>query len=606
MESLKKFAALIGILLGITGQLISLLLAFKNNFTIAVGACFAIAFLITVTCLVKVVVSKVPSRVGEPSQSVPHYSKGWRRTAAVILVTLPLAITSTIVVWKYGAKPTGGFLVLVADFDGPNPKSYRVSEIIVEKIRLAVGPYKDIEVKSIGRTVTAQQGSPEAIRIANENNAAMILWGWYGSTSEAAIATVHFEIISPREMARLPSSSTMTSPVSELNRFTLQTHLAQGYSYVSLIAAALVRFEKQDYAGALDRFDAAEKAAHVDDPALLDATYLYLHRGAAYIELSKPDAALNDLNRCIARSPTLAPCFVDRAVALHDLGRLDDAKRDADVALGLGPCGCEAVAYNTRGVIIEELGKPDRKSALQAAFADFNKALQLNPRLSWAYNNRGWIYYLWDDFGDALKDYDEAIKYGSIAALENRRILRYATGEFEEVVSDYTAALTRDPDNPSFYAQRCLAHAALGHIAPANSDCAQAIRMNPKDAHLYDTSGVAHTELGDFEHARKDFNTAVSLDSGFARSYFDRGTMYMRLQNYDSAIEDFSTAIRLDADFGEAYASRGEAYQKIGKDHLAFRDFASATHHGMHFIVQSWKMLDKDENPKLKRPLGHP
>ncbi len=449
----------------------------------------------------------------------------------------------------------------------------------------------------VERTITAQQGSSKAVKIARENSAAILLWGWYGSTADTAVATIHFEIATPRELSKVPSSEMMTTPLSQLNNFSLQVRIAQGYSYVSLIAAGLARYEQQDYSGAVDRLNAAEQSAG-ENTSLLDPTYLYFHRATAYIQLNKQDLAIKDLNRCIDLEPKFTAAFINRAVALFDKAQYAAAKSDADEAVNLDPS--EAIAYNTRGVIVEEIG--DHAAALHSAFADFSKALELDPRLSWAYNNRGWIYDQWGDLDHAIEDYDRAVAYGSTIALENRAMARYHAGRFNEAISDYTTAINRDPKNPIFYAHRGLVHAALGETAAANADCDHAISISPRNAHLHDIRGVANTLLRDFDNARQDFATTLTLDPKFARGYFDRGTMYFQLQDYGSAIKDFTSAIKIDSEYGEAYVSRSETYQKMGKSQLASQDLASATHHGMRFIVQSIEQLDKDENSGSDRP----
>jgi hypothetical protein len=81
MESLKKFVALVGLLFGIVGQLITLILAFRNDFSTAITASLAIAFSVTVVALITIIKSRVPSRLGDPSQFMPRYSRAARRAA---------------------------------------------------------------------------------------------------------------------------------------------------------------------------------------------------------------------------------------------------------------------------------------------------------------------------------------------------------------------------------------------------------------------------------------------------------------------------------------------------------------------------------------------
>jgi len=71
MESVKKFAALVGLLLGLIGQLLTLIVAFRNDFNAAITASLAMAFSVTVVALITIIVSKVPSRLDGPSQFVP-------------------------------------------------------------------------------------------------------------------------------------------------------------------------------------------------------------------------------------------------------------------------------------------------------------------------------------------------------------------------------------------------------------------------------------------------------------------------------------------------------------------------------------------------------
>src|SRR5258707_6445502 len=59
MESVRKFAALVGLLLGLVGQLITLIVAFRNHFSAAIAASLAITFSITAVGLIPIIASKV-------------------------------------------------------------------------------------------------------------------------------------------------------------------------------------------------------------------------------------------------------------------------------------------------------------------------------------------------------------------------------------------------------------------------------------------------------------------------------------------------------------------------------------------------------------------
>ena len=74
--------------------------------------------------------------------------------------------------------------------------------------------------------------------------------------------------------------------------------------------------------------------------------------------------------------PMLAFAFNDRAWAYHQLGKDDDALRDANMAILLAPDN--AAVIETRAEIYEKLGKHDQ------AVADYRAALKLDPKMTQA------------------------------------------------------------------------------------------------------------------------------------------------------------------------------------------------------------------------------
>lgn len=69
-----------------------------------------------------------------------------------------------------------------------------------------------------------------------------------------------------------------------------------------------------------------------------------------------------------------------------------------------------ARAYNNRG-ICEERGEN-----IDAAFADYNKALSLDPELDIAYGNRAWLYEQTGEKEKAYADYKKAAELGYLPA----------------------------------------------------------------------------------------------------------------------------------------------------------------------------------------------
>ena len=64
------------------------------------------------------------------------------------------------------------------------------------------------------------------------------------------------------------------------------------------------------------------------------------------------------------------------------------------------------MAYNNRGFTYGKKGQVDR------AISDFNKAIELNPKLAMAYNNRGLVYFVTKEYDNAWNDVNKAQSLG--------------------------------------------------------------------------------------------------------------------------------------------------------------------------------------------------
>ena len=98
----------------------------------------------------------------------------------------------------------------------------------------------------------------------------------------------------------------------------------------------------------------------------------------------------------------MPPPTPNRGAAKERLGQHDAAFADYDRAIELDPN--YAAAYSNRGAAKERLGQHD------AALADHNRAIELDPTLAIAYSNRGNAKERLGQHDAAFADYDRAIE----------------------------------------------------------------------------------------------------------------------------------------------------------------------------------------------------
>lgn len=94
--------------------------------------------------------------------------------------------------------------------------------------------------------------------------------------------------------------------------------------------------------------------------------------------------------------------------------------------------------------------------AYDKAMNDFNNALRKNPYIADAYNERGNLYRLSEDYHLALDDYDAtiAIDKTHYAAYYHRALTKEKIGNLVEAESDLTLAIQLQNDVPAFYEAR--------------------------------------------------------------------------------------------------------------------------------------------------------
>jgi RNA polymerase sigma factor (sigma-70 family) len=161
----------------------------------------------------------------------------------------------------------------------------------------------------------------------------------------------------------------------------------------------------------------------------------------------------------------------------------------------------------------------------EAELEDINKAIELDPKMAKAYDERGDLY------GFTLPKKD---------------------GNDEKAIADYTSSL----------------------------------EIKPNDSGARWNRAILYSELRKYDDAIADWTTYINGDTDFsnqidgrnksiAGAYFQRARIYQANLHDDSkAIADYSAAIQLNPNIEDAHRLRGQSYEAIGETEKAQQDFA--------------------------------
>jgi lipoprotein NlpI len=125
-----------------------------------------------------------------------------------------------------------------------------------------------------------------------------------------------------------------------------------------------------------------------------------------------------------------------------------------------------AAEYDERGIA------KVRGGDLDGAIADFNRALELDPKFAAAYHDRGIVKVRGDDFDGAITDYNRALELDPkfAAAYRRRGIAKQAKSDRDGAIADFNRALELDPKFAMAYADRGISHYSSRHWSEALQD----------------------------------------------------------------------------------------------------------------------------------------
>ena len=249
----------------------------------------------------------------------------------------------------------------------------------------------------------------------------------------------------------------------------------------------------------LDRHNLAACLNDVDRALTFDPNWDYAHELRAIALGSRDEwaAVVKECDAYLNLNPGRPSMLRRRAIAYSNLKQFDKSKIDIDAAIRLDPT---AYNYAARGDMALDEQKFD------AALADANKAVELDPKLSYAYFVRGAAYGKLGKKELCEKDLTQAIALEK-EPYEAQSALAYFTmqlGDLNKAVDAYTKAIELQPADPMGYTWRADAYNKLGQYEKAIEDCNKAIELESGLGLAYEKRATAYEKLGKTSEAQAD------------------------------------------------------------------------------------------------------
>jgi tetratricopeptide (TPR) repeat protein len=226
------------------------------------------------------------------------------------------------------------------------------------------------------------------------------------------------------------------------------------------------------------------------------------------------------------------------------------------------------------------------KRNMDAAIADFNKAIALDPRYGDAYLQRGLVK--WDlrnigglPFADqARSDVHKALEINP-TNVDALMVLGDLESDRSKSVEDYTRAITIQPNNSEAYAGRARFEEYLWHTDKALSDLARAIQLSPTEKKYYlQRIAIEVMQATDgsttWDVPMPDLNKEIALDPKDLGTLSYRAFGQERLGHWKEALADYDKLLQLQPLEAVAQCRRGFVKQNLGDADGALNDFNQA------------------------------
>jgi tetratricopeptide (TPR) repeat protein len=213
-----------------------------------------------------------------------------------------------------------------------------------------------------------------------------------------------------------------------------------------------------------------------------------------------------------------------------------------------------------------------------------NRAAELKPDYTWAYNLRGLAYAGLKDSPRAIADYDRAIELDPSYAIAyyNRGTAYADLKDYARAITDYDRTIELDPKYADAYFNRGLTYLWLKNSEKASADFEYVWKLKPTDVNaewMAQWATMGKERAGAKQAERLEQIAAV--DSQRYASFVCRGVALGLRDKLAEGLAEIEQAIPLEPEEPDAYFWKGMIYAYLGRNSAAVEAIEKALEVGL-------------------------
>lgn len=210
----------------------------------------------------------------------------------------------------------------------------------------------------------------------------------------------------------------------------------------------------------------------------------------------------------------------------------------------------------------------------EAALANFDRALKLQPEDYKAWFGRGMALGYLDCHAEALTSFEKALHLQPSASFgwHNRGIALGKLGRWSEALNSFDRALEFNPDSASIWHNRGLTLIDLECYESAVTSFERCLQLQPDASWAWYNRGTALLQLKRYREALNSFDRAIEFRPDDSRAWYNLGLTWKRLGRYKKAISCLTRSLSLQLHHKDKRCPKGITGQMLSefqwKDYL--------------------------------------
>ena len=292
------------------------------------------------------------------------------------------------------------------------------------------------------------------------------------------------------------------------------------------------------------------------DPNHADALHLL---GFIAHQRRKNDLAVDLIRRAIKIHPDSAFYYNNLALALLELGRLEEAAVCCQTGLKLSPNMVQA--HCNMGNTLKAQGK------LTEAVSCYQRAIEIRPDYPTAYCSMGIALVEQGNLADAIVCYQKAIELSPnhVEAYSNLGIALRNDGKLSQALACFNKAIALSPRTAELYANAGIVLAEQDRLDEAVSFYCKAIEIRPDYVEALNNLAVTLRKQGALARAISCYKKAIELKPDMVKSYRNLFMIFHDQREFQEMVACYRKILDLDPDHSELHYAMGNAFRFEGK-----------------------------------------